>query len=175
MNGFDGLSAFRADRIMGALLEGRHATEDLDRRPLPNSLGLVDPLTSWYRRWYFLVRLDDALELARRDLLEVGLVLLDFPYIDGTQQVGSLGLRQELLFAGHWCLGFNDVPGTLNDRELAVMLPDSGPARTEAVAAKLQERLREFSPRVSAAVCPQDGWLTEHLIACARDRIRRLS
>ncbi len=174
MYSFNGFSGFRADRVMGAFLETTVATEPLDRRPLPNAVGLIDPLTSWYRRWYFLVRLDDALELSRRDVLELGLVLVKVPLLaDGSPQIGTLRLREELLFAGHWCLRFHDVPGTLNSQELAVFLPDSGEERTSEVAAKLKSRLREFSPRVGTAVSPQDGWLTEQLIARARAEARR--
>ncbi len=174
MNSSQGFDRFRADQVMAAFLESTLPADLLDRRPLPEAVGLIDPLTSWYRRWYFLVRLDDALELVRRDALELGVVLIKMPLtIDGLPLIGTMRLREELLFAGHWCLRFHDVPGTLNHRELAVFLPDSGEERTLDVAARLKRRLRDFSPKVGTAVCPRDGWLTEHLIGRARAEVRR--
>ena len=173
MNGLNGFSGFRADQVMGAFLESTLPADLLDRRPLPEAVGLIDPLTSWYRRWYFLVRLDDALDLARRDALELGVVLINMPLtVDGSPQIGTIRLREELLFAGHWCLRFHDVPGTLNDRELAVFLPDSGEERAAKVARDLKQRLHAFQPKVGTAVYPQDGWLTEHLIGHARVEAR---
>jgi hypothetical protein len=171
--------AHRPDHLIGAMFHAKRCSRD--EPPVLGSLPenperLIDPLTGWYRRWYFLVRLDDAIELARREDRELSLVLLRLPLtLGGLPPVGNMRLRQELLFAGHWSLHLNDLPGALNDEELAVFLPDSGFQRAARVAAKLEERLFAFTPEIGTAVFPDDGWTVDQLISCARARARRFT
>ena len=61
---------------------------------------------------------DAALSSTPRRSGAAGLFCLKVPLLaDGSPQIGTLRLREELLFAGHWCLRFHDVPGTLNSQE----------------------------------------------------------
>ena len=139
------------------------------KRKLPAATELVDPTTGWYRRWYFLARLEDDLERAQWFGQELSVLYIHLPPAPGGRpDEAQEHLRQRLQRVSAEALRLCDVSGVISDEELVAYLPQTGMAGAVAVAAKLRGLLEPFQPVIGVTVFPQDGLTVDSLIEGAR-------
>ncbi|MPZ47956.1 MAG: hypothetical protein GEU75_01335 [Dehalococcoidia bacterium] len=148
----DGTAALGPDAAVPARSGNR-------RGDLPGSFtALLDPATAWYRRWYFLLRLDEELEKARRTERPTAVIGIKLPIAASGLVVGvSDRLRGRLACIANAALRPGDFPGCIGDDQLAVFLPGTDWLQALPLAEKLGQELNAFSPRLGLAVFPADG------------------
>jgi GGDEF domain-containing protein len=145
-----------------------HSSKRLVRQ-FDSHSALLDPSTSWYRRWYFLQCLSEELEKSRRHqerptaVITIGLPLAAESLVTSVSDC----LRERLASIAGEALRPGDFPGTLTDDELAVFLPGTDRHGAEAVVDRLRERLAAFSPWLGLAVYPEDGLNARELVHAA--------
>jgi GGDEF domain-containing protein len=142
----------------GFKLRGQDLTESL--------AAVVDPATGWYRRWHFLLRLDEEMEQARRSDTPVAIVAFRLPAAALSPLAGDR-LRDALTRIVEEALGPGDVPGCLHEDELAVLLPRTSLEAARRLLARLKAELEPFSPWLGVAAFPEDGRYGLELLATA--------
>lgn len=141
------------------------------RPDLRQSLSmLLDQTTGWYRRWYFLLRLDAEIEQARRHDRPTSVIAVKIPLAStGLVTLLSDRLRQRLARIANEALRPADFPGCLHEDELAIYLPNTDRDEAERLLEKLKAELEAFTPRLGIATFPQDGRNALELLVVATE------
>jgi GGDEF domain-containing protein len=132
---------------------------------------LLDPATSWYRRWYFVLRLAEEVERADRYAQPLAVMTITLPRTVQTMLYQLHGRVAEWLGSvADEALRVSDFPGVLAPDELAVFLPHAGRDVARRIATRVALRLESLTPVIGIAAFPEDGRGAEDLLAAARRR-----
>jgi diguanylate cyclase (GGDEF)-like protein len=113
-------------------------------------VAAVDPLTGLFNRRYFLSRLDEEAERARRQSSPLSVLMLD---VDNFKQLndrlGHLGGDSVLRVVGdvlHRSVRLFDVCARYGGDEFAILMPGSGLESTRQVAERIREGVEDSRP-----------------------------
>jgi hypothetical protein len=123
----------------------------------------LDPFSTWFKPWYFHVRLEEALrrfDVANR--ASVIAVELRSAGPDFGQE-----LRRRLLSLDEKVLDRASVPCACGRRQLMVLMSGRSREQVEAAAGNIVDELADFGPAVGVAAWPEDGTTADDLIAWA--------
>jgi len=115
---------------------------------------LFERSIAWYRRWYFLLRLEE--EILRAGRYERPLALIGLR-LKSESRGDVERLQAALKRVSTEELRSTDIPGALGLDEYAVILPETDRRGGEVVVTRLQQALSTFSPDCRIAVFGEDG------------------
>jgi hypothetical protein len=132
----------------------------------PSAQIFVDS-SSWFQRWYLELRLVEEIYRASRYALLSSLIVVKLTQYD---LMDDVAIPAPLSQFAEQHLRVSDVPGYLGYGEYAICLPHTDEAGGRVVMSRLNEELRDYSPRVGLAVIPSDGSTPAALIEFAQQR-----
>jgi GGDEF domain-containing protein len=124
----------------------------------------MEPESSWYRRWYFELRLEEEMLRSARHSRDLSLLILRLRRLDdlsGEQE------EDHFLLLSHIAnnrLRATDIPGRLAADEYAIVLPETGPAGAEIVASRLTDDLADYIISCKIRNFPDDGVAVDELL-----------
>ena len=119
--------------------------------------SIYDPGSNWYEAWYFALRLDEEIVRSRRYSHVMALVSLAFSDLGAKISPQRVEFKNTLSKVAETRLRQTDIPGVLEQDEIAVCLPQTDREGARIVAGRLAEALAFYRPRFGLAVYPADG------------------
>lgn len=107
---------------------------------------MIDNLTGFYQRRYFMQRLDEELALSKRYGLDLSLIMLD---IDNFRQVNEHGHQEgdkvlrDMAQIIRGVLRKNDIPGRYGGEEMLLILPKTDGKAALQIARELRKQIEE--------------------------------
>jgi GGDEF domain-containing protein len=145
----------------------RQALAELESR-LALRLGVQDSAGTLFSSQFFRTRLEQECKRSIRYKLSMALLIVDFKAIAGlTGEEMRIKISKAMVLAAARIVRSEDVVGYVGDLRYAFLLPHTDAAGAEVVVKRINDALREFSPKVGVATLPSDGTTGADLIAGA--------
>jgi hypothetical protein len=148
----------------------RHVAVDTTRSQLTaqlndrHDLRLRDNKSLLYADWYFRLRIEDEIQRAKRYGLKLALLVFS-PDEEKAPSAAPdpIGFAQALRSE----LRGSDLPGTLSEQQIAVLLPNTGVRRAQKVVARLESLALRFGYTIGSASLVSEAMEREELIQAA--------
>jgi diguanylate cyclase (GGDEF)-like protein len=141
----------------GRVLVLRDVTQSAALLEELTALASQDALTGAYNRRHFDELGGRDIELARRSLSEIGVLMLDIDFFkrvnDDFGHAAGDAVLKDLCATCKDALRSSDVLARYGGEEFAVLLPGSGPEESEMVADRLRERISKMATPYGEGEC----------------------